>query len=187
MNAGMGIKERERALLFSNVPCTRDDTTFPHRATAYLNTRVQFYFFFAYSVFFPLHRCCLHLAVIRTCVSASRSPPPPIYSFTDAWVTAAFCMEPPLVNRSHFYTRLTPSLQCFVCILNRSGGFLYPNPSPPRLFRQVGGKRWKGTFSRLRSGADADLCLCAQRQRIEGLHTNCANKCTRIVSENLPG
>lgn len=57
--------------------CDRLCHAFPHRATAYLNTRVQFYFFFAYSVFFPLHRCCLHLAVIRTCVSASRSPPPP--------------------------------------------------------------------------------------------------------------
>lgn len=121
--------------------------------------------------------------MVSTCVSASRSFPP-IYSFTDVWVAAAFCMEPPRVNRSHFYTPLTPSLQCLVCILNRSGGFLYPNPPPPPLDRWEG-KRWKGTFFKAEKWRRCGFVfVCAEAKNHEHEHELCKQIHSRSIRKS---
>lgn len=115
---------------------------------------------FSTAVLLPSHSCW----VLYVCTSI------PIYSFMDVWLTAAVCMELPWLNRTHFYTRLTPLLHCFVRISNWSGGFYITIP-----FVDNEVYPWKRYFIRRRGGTSADVCACrAQTGRIV---TNYASKC----------
>lgn len=109
-----GNKGEKDKHYYSVVGCAwGDDAAFPQSNNVFKYLCVCAYWelvHFCIFCVFLLQRCCLHTAV--DCMWESVCASIPIYSFMDVWLTAPVCMVPLWVNRTHFYTRLTPSLHC---------------------------------------------------------------------------
>lgn len=101
----------------------------------------------------------------------------PVYSFIDVWLTGPVCKVLLVVNRAHFYTWLTPSLDC-LC-LSGIGLVVSITQSPLYTGRCTPGKGLL-CFIRMRGGTDVDLCVfvCAEERTRECTQTMQTNAFT---------
>lgn len=147
MNSATEIKEGKDKHCYSSLACVRG---------MYVSVCAQLCWELAHFCIFCVVRlqCCFFSAT-HTCASI------PFYSSAEAWLTAAVCKGILVVNRTNFYTRLTPSSDRLR--LRRIGLLVSISQSP--LCRS----RWAHPWNRLLCftgiwvGSNADWCVLVCR------------------------